>query len=129
MFSRFNPLASTLHLPPGFSSGRYAASTTSEYKGPFKQPTKASDPRHAAIDPACSNTITLKCLQQLYNTEGYVPKAAEKNSIGVTGYLEQYANEVDLNLFYADQLPEAVNSTFKVISIKGSPFCLTCRSI
>jgi tripeptidyl-peptidase I len=120
MFSRFNPLASTLRLPPGFPpSGRYAASTTTEYKGPFKPPTKASDPRHAAIDPSCSNTITLKCLHQLYNTDGYVPVATEKNSIGVTGYLEQYANEADLRLFYQDQLPEAVNSTFEVISIAG----------
>jgi hypothetical protein len=59
-------------------------------------------------------------LQQLYRTEGYVPKVPEKNSIGVTGYLEQYANEVDLKLFYEDQLPEAVNSTFKLVSINGS---------
>ena len=120
MFSRFDPLASTLRLPPGFSSnGRFSASTVTEYRGPIKPPTKASDPRNAAIDPSCSGTITVKCLQQLYRTEGYVPKVPEQNSIGITGYLEQYANEVDLKLFYEDQLPEAVNSTFKLVSING----------
>ena len=120
MFSRFDPLASTLRLPPGFpSNGRISAPTTTEYRGPSKPPTKASDPRNAAIDPACSGTITVKCLHQLYRTEGYVPKVPEKNSIGITGYLEQYANEADLKLFYEDQLPEAVNSSFKLVSING----------
>ncbi|KAF9006662.1 peptidase S8/S53 domain-containing protein [Cyathus striatus] len=49
---------------------------------------------------------------------GYVPKAA-KNSIGITGYLEQFANIQDLHSFYAEQLPEALNSTFKFISVNG----------
>ncbi|KAF5333534.1 hypothetical protein D9611_002701 [Ephemerocybe angulata] len=109
MFSRFNPLATTLHLP---DAPLRAAIT-------YKAPSRASDARLASIDPACSASITVNCLKQLYNAVGYVPKAPEKNSIGVTGYLEEFANENDLKAFYAEQVPEAVNSTFKVISVNG----------
>ncbi|KAK2463913.1 hypothetical protein APHAL10511_004085 [Amanita phalloides] len=70
------------------------------------------------VDPTCNTTITIKCLQQIYNAVGYTPRA-KGNSIGVTGYLEQYANLDDLQLFYADQRPDALKSSFKFISIKG----------
>lgn len=34
-------------------------------------------------------------------------------------YLDQFASISDLQLFYADQVPAAINSTFNVISING----------
>jgi len=72
------------------------------------------------VDPSCNETVTIKCLQQLYNAVGYVPKISEKeNRIGVTGFLEQYANIEDLNAFYADQVPQAVGSSFEFISVNG----------
>lgn len=40
-------------------------------------------------------------------------------SIGITGYLDQFANMEDLQLFYADQRPDALNSSFKVVSVNG----------
>ncbi|KAF5333532.1 hypothetical protein D9611_002704 [Ephemerocybe angulata] len=108
MFSRFNPLSTTFHWPD-------AASRSATYKAP----TRASDARLAAVDPSCSSTITIKCLQQLYNTGGYVPQVPEKNSVGITGYLEQFANLNDLKLFYQDQVPNAVNSSYEFVSVKG----------
>ncbi|GLB34137.1 putative protein CC1G_01435 Coprinopsis cinerea okayama7 130 [Lyophyllum shimeji] len=72
----------------------------------------------ATVDPSCNRTITISCLQQLYNAVGYVPKA-KGNSIGITGYLEEFANIQDLQSFYADQRPDALNSTFKFLSVKG----------
>ncbi|KAF5388188.1 hypothetical protein D9615_000691 [Tricholomella constricta] len=71
-----------------------------------------------AVDPTCKSTITIKCLQQLYNTVGYIPKH-KNNSIGITGYLEQFANKQDLQSFYAEQRPDALNSSFKFISVNG----------
>lgn len=72
------------------------------------------------VDPACNVSITVSCLKQLYNIpSNYKPKAAKKGSIAITSYLEQYANIADLQSFYADQVPEAVNSTFNLISVKG----------
>ncbi|TFK43816.1 peptidase S8/S53 domain-containing protein [Crucibulum laeve] len=70
------------------------------------------------VDASCNTTITVTCLQQLYNAVGFKPKA-KGNSIGITGYLEQFANIQDLQSFYADQRPDALNSSFKFISVKG----------
>lgn len=43
-------------------------------------------PGHASVDPSCNQTITVTCLQQIYNAVGFEP-SAKANSIGVTGFL------------------------------------------
>ncbi|KAG6845432.1 hypothetical protein H0H87_009339 [Tephrocybe sp. NHM501043] len=73
----------------------------------------------AEVDASCNATITIKCLQQLYNAVGFVPSVPKQNSIGITGYLEEFANLQDLQLFYADQRPDALNSSYKFVSVKG----------
>ncbi|KAJ7756000.1 tripeptidyl peptidase A [Mycena metata] len=47
------------------------------------------------------------------------PRATKKNAIGITGFLNEYANIRDLAAFYRDQLPAAVNSTFEAVSVYG----------
>lgn len=71
------------------------------------------------VDASCNTTVTIKCLQQLYNAVGYVPSATANNSIAITGYLEEFANKQDLQTFYAEQRPDAVNSSYTFISVKG----------
>ncbi|KAL0950239.1 hypothetical protein HGRIS_010224 [Hohenbuehelia grisea] len=71
------------------------------------------------VDASCNTTITVNCLKQLYNAVGVTAKPAKGNQIGLTGYLEQFANEADLQQFYADQVPAALNTSFKFISVKG----------
>ncbi|KJA29771.1 hypothetical protein HYPSUDRAFT_126627 [Hypholoma sublateritium FD-334 SS-4] len=71
------------------------------------------------VDASCNTTITVTCLQQIYNAVGYVPSNSTKNSIGITGYLEQFANIEDLQTFYVAQVPAAVNSSFKFESVAG----------
>lgn len=88
----------------------FVSDTPAVYKNPVSGVT---------VDLSCNETVTVKCLQQLYNAVGYVPKILEKNRIGVTGFLEQYANIEDLNTFYADQVPQAVGTSFKFISVNG----------
>jgi tripeptidyl-peptidase-1 len=75
-----------------------------------------TDPR---LGRNCSDVVTIYCLQQLYNISGYVPTAMAKNSIGITGYLGEFANNADLQSFYKAVLPAAVNSTFKTVSVNG----------
>jgi tripeptidyl-peptidase I len=70
------------------------------------------------VDASCNQTITISCLQQLYNFVGFKPTVVG-NSIGLTGYLEQYANLQDLQSFYKDQRPDAINSSYKFFSING----------
>lgn len=95
------------------------------------------------IDASCNATITISCLEQLYNTEGFKATASHlrtQNSIGITGYLvcgpwltssilgacrwcrlqEQFANIQDLQSFYAEQRPDALNSSFSFISVAGN---------
>lgn len=80
------------------------------------------------VDASCNMTITICCLQQIYNTVGYQP-LYRGNSIGVTAYLEQYANYADLQTFYADQRPEALGSSFKFISVNGTSIYLNRRHL
>ncbi|KAF9534132.1 tripeptidyl peptidase A [Crepidotus variabilis] len=72
-----------------------------------------------AVDPSCNTTITVSCLKQLYNATDYEASNTTKSSIGITGYLEQFANIQDLQSFYAEQRPDALNTSFKFVSVKG----------
>jgi hypothetical protein len=56
----------------------------------------------------------------MYNVSGYQPQATNKNKIGITGYLGQFANNADLQAFYKAELPAAVNSTFQTVLVNGA---------
>jgi tripeptidyl-peptidase-1 len=71
------------------------------------------------VSASCNETITISCLRQIYNIGDYDPKA-KGNSIGITGYLGQFANFADLQSFYAEQVPAAKGSSFKEILINGA---------
>jgi tripeptidyl-peptidase-1 len=82
---------------------------------------KITIPGSVSVDASCNSTITVSCLKQLYNAVDYVPHATHKNAIALTGYLEQFASFADLQTFYADQVPAAVNTSFKVTLVDGVP--------
>ncbi|KAK0190627.1 tripeptidyl peptidase A [Armillaria mellea] len=108
IFSRMKGFRSTIHdlndaLPTADLDGTTAESLGS---GPI-------------IDNSCKYAITLNCLKQLYNAMNYSATDQSKNGIGITGYLEEYANYQDLQLFYREQLPNAQGSQFQVVSING----------
>ena len=79
--------------------------------------------RKRDFDPAapgdCHSAVIPSCLQHLYSFEGYEPSPESGSSIGVTGFLGEYANVKDLHTFYARYMPEALNSSFQFISING----------
>ncbi|KAJ7693880.1 tripeptidyl peptidase A [Mycena rosella] len=81
--------------------------------------TPATPLANSHIDASCATRITLSCIMRLYNAVGYKPRATKKNAIGITGFLEQYANQRDLTSFYRQQLPAAVHSTFNTVSVYG----------
>ena len=47
--------------------------------------------------PTCKNKITPSCLDALYNIS-YTPASTKKNSVGVPGFLNEYANHADLKV-------------------------------
>ncbi|KAH9940879.1 subtilisin-like protein [Epithele typhae] len=73
----------------------------------------------ATVPSSCSSTITPSCLRALYNTASYVPKATNKNILGVAGYLEEFANRADLQTFFSRFRTDAVNSTFTTVRLNG----------
>lgn len=81
------------------------------------------------VDASCNETITITCLLQLYNAVGFTASATNGNQIGITGYLEQFANREDLQTFYSRQRPEAVGSSFKFVSINGGCRLLWNRNV
>ena len=83
------------------------------------------------VDASCTSTITISCLQQLYNAVGYVPLANTGNQIAATGYLDQFANIDDFQLFFADQVPQAVDPSFTLVTVNGEllPCILLCLEI
>jgi tripeptidyl-peptidase-1 len=72
-----------------------------------------------SVNASCNSTITVSCLKKLYNIADYVPRATHQNAIALTGYLEEFANFADLRQFYADQVPDAANSSFNVVLVNG----------
>lgn len=115
MFSRWGPHKATIHWP---SEQELEEDSKAEALALQRQ-SRLLSTTGTEVDLSCNTTITLTCLKQLYNTVGYVPQVPAKTSIGTTGYLEQFANLEDLKSFYLDQLPEAVNSSFTFVSVKG----------
>ncbi|KAF8897765.1 tripeptidyl peptidase A [Infundibulicybe gibba] len=107
IFARWKGMKSTLHY-----TDHVEEKTIANPVAPVMTPS-------GPVDASCNVTITITCLQQLYNAVGYKPQAVNKNQIGITGYLEEFANIEDLQTFFADQRPDALNSSFKFISVAG----------
>ncbi|KAJ3366136.1 hypothetical protein HDU91_001958, partial [Kappamyces sp. JEL0680] len=71
------------------------------HAGPRPQPpTEAVPTTEAALAGCSSSSITPACLRTLYNIGSYTA-SNPKNSIGITGYLEQYAAASDLASYVA----------------------------
>ncbi|KAG8796168.1 hypothetical protein FRC12_003759 [Ceratobasidium sp. 428] len=73
----------------------------------------------AAVPSSCSSTITPACLRALYKTDSYTPVSTSKNSLGITGYLDQYASTSDLATFYSKYQSASSGKTFSVELING----------
>ena len=52
----------------------------------------------ATVPTSCNTRITPACLKALYNTTLYTPQATETSKLGVAGYLDEFANDADLQV-------------------------------
>ncbi|KAI5810363.1 peptidase S8/S53 domain-containing protein [Pyronema omphalodes] len=76
----------------------------------------------------CNNqTVTVECLAELYGFAGY--KSGGRSDIGITGFLEQYAQYADLDTFLKKYVPSAVGANFSVTSINGGQNLQTVKNI
>ncbi|KAJ7780215.1 peptidase S8/S53 domain-containing protein [Mycena maculata] len=72
-----------------------------------------------AVPASCGTTVTPACVRAMYNTTSYVPRATGTNKLGITGYLEEFANDADLQTFFKDFLPADVGTTFTHVQVNG----------
>ncbi|PKI85504.1 tripeptidyl-peptidase I [Malassezia vespertilionis] len=65
--------------------------------------------------------VSSECLRHLYGTTDYTPQAPQKTHVGIAGFLHEYANYADLDLFLREQRPEALagKATFDYLTING----------
>lgn len=73
----------------------------------------------AVNDTACNVTITPTCLRDLYNIKGFTPNPKQCGFIGVSGFLEQYAQYGDLAQWQPTYAPWATEANFTWTSING----------
>ena len=96
-------LPSILHehvsvIVPTTYFGTMRAMKSQIFKGPFNDRVPAPKSPEAGAPSSCASEITPACLFSMYNATGYVPAAANKNVLGVAGYLDQFANYADLQV-------------------------------
>lgn len=112
-FPSTKPLVATSHLSPILPK---VLGANVAHARPIVVPSASG----GHVDADCNNNINIKCLQQIYNIGRYKSSAHNGSRIGITGYLEQFANIEDLQSFYKEQRPDAVGSSFDTISVHGT---------
>jgi tripeptidyl-peptidase-1 len=74
----------------------------------------------AAVNATCNTTITPSCLADLYKFADYKIDPSADVTIGVNGFLEQYARYSDFQKFAATYSPKAVGSNFSYTLVAGA---------
>ncbi|KAI5118434.1 hypothetical protein M0805_009712 [Coniferiporia weirii] len=75
--------------------------------------------KNANSQSDCDSEVTPACLQQLYNIPATLATETS-NTLGVTGLLQQFANEDDLELFLSNLRPDLLSdTTFSLQTLDG----------
>jgi tripeptidyl-peptidase-1 len=108
MFARFKAFKSTLHW-----GNQVQPSVLSTSSGTI------TGPAGNQVNASCNSTITVSCLRELYNAVSYNTSATNGNELGLTAYLGQYANNMDLQQFFELENPSAYGSNYTFVSVNG----------
>jgi tripeptidyl-peptidase-1 len=73
----------------------------------------------AAVNATCNTTVTPSCLADLYKFADYKVDASAPVSIGVNGFLEQYARYADFAKFTSTYAPKAAGTNFTYTLVAG----------
>ncbi|KAF7344006.1 Family S53 protease [Mycena venus] len=103
----FHP--TTIFAPPLASRPKFVAAS------PAKRATPGSDD----LPGSCTSTMTPACLQELYGIPT-TPATQKSNTLGVAGFIDQWANQADLTTFLTS-LRTDINSstTFALETLDG----------
>ncbi|OJA15326.1 hypothetical protein AZE42_03348 [Rhizopogon vesiculosus] len=106
MFARFKAFKTTLHW-----TNQAQALVSNSSGGTI------TGPAGNQVDASCNEDVTISCLRQLYNAVDYNTSATNGNRLGVTGYLGEIANDMDLQQFYQLQNPLAYGSNYTFVAV------------
>ncbi|KZZ98042.1 Peptidase S8/S53, subtilisin/kexin/sedolisin [Ascosphaera apis ARSEF 7405] len=67
----------------------------------------------------CDEEITPDCLRNLYNMGDFTTTPDPKNTLGISGYLKEYAVQKDLTTFLKIYAPKFANNTFTFVGVKN----------
>lgn len=83
-------------------------------------PTEAAEPslQSRAVPSSCGTTVTPSCLQAFYGIPTTLATST-KNSLGVSGFIDQFANQADLTTFLKAQRPDIATSKFTLQTLDG----------
>lgn len=63
---------------------------------------------------SCNSTrVSMQCLRDFYETADYKVQKADAQQIGISGFLEEYANYADLSTFLSTQRTDAAKANYK----------------
>ncbi|KAJ6566546.1 family S53 protease [Mycena capillaripes] len=108
----FHP--TTIFAPPLASRPQFVAAS----------PAKRANPGSDDLPGSCTSTMTPGCLQELYGIPT-TPVTQKSNTLGVAGFIDQWANQADLTVISADtfltSLRTDINSstTFALETLDG----------
>ncbi|KAH9056341.1 subtilisin-like protein [Lactarius vividus] len=66
--------------------------------------------------------VTPTFLRWFYKTSGYVPLAADRNVLGVAGYIGDWPSPFDLRQFMDQYRSDATSATYSVVQINGGGY-------
>ncbi|EKM54114.1 uncharacterized protein PHACADRAFT_257728 [Phanerochaete carnosa HHB-10118-sp] len=86
---------------------------------PLKSRAQPGNLSSDAIPESCTSTVTPACVQDLYGVPT-TPATVKTNTLGVAGYIEQFANEADLTTFLTNLRPDiSPATTFTLQTLDG----------
>ena len=83
----------------------------------LRHPVPGYKPIVTDLDISCNTTVTPSCLSYLYNFANFTP--CDNSVLGIQGFLNQAAQNSDLEKFLGIFAPQHNGSTFDVISVNG----------
>ncbi|KAH8994235.1 peptidase S8/S53 domain-containing protein [Lactarius akahatsu] len=96
--------------------------TAARAKPESKEPTRVSSIRNSGSDDDDDDDVSPSYMRWLYNTMGYVPKAADRNVLGIVGFNGDYPSPQDLELFMEEFRTDGEDATFTVLQINAGEF-------
>ncbi|KAH9057769.1 subtilisin-like protein [Lactarius vividus] len=76
----------------------------------------------SALSSRDEEGVTPSYLRSLYKTLGYVPRATDRNALGIAGYGGEFPSLQDLALFMGEYRTDGEDATFAVAQVNGGGY-------